>query len=230
MKRLLYATNELCRMIAVSTVTIISVTGMVSTASAQSVDTAAEPVEAWQPGAPISLNAQYVETRIDGIDTNWMELVGSGFRGRWHPDGNWQLNSDIRGVSLGFTQRADGQLQMHLSIYQPSDSLPDLDTPSLLAYAASIPAQFPGKKLVDPQLQFVRPPLGSLFFLDSTYRTVSYQLIPENRPGEPVSILDVIGVLRDGRFARLRFQGTERFIRAIEADLSSEIRAFSLEE
>jgi len=54
-------------------------------------------------------------------------------------------------------------------------------------------------------------------------------LRPANGVGESVYICELIAVLEDGRFARLRFLGTERFVRAIEADLPSELRRFMLD-
>jgi hypothetical protein len=179
--------------------------------------------------AAIPLQASFREERIDGMDTNWLELTGQAFKARWFPGGDWQINSKIRGVSLAFVQRVDFNLQMLLSIYPVLPVLTNLEESSLLAYARSLPGQFPGKVLADPKLRFNQPPLGSLLFLDSDYRSVSYELRPANGVGESVHVYEWIAVLEDGRFARLRFLGTERFIRAIGSDPASELRRFMLD-
>lgn len=196
--------------------------------SGRAVVNAAE-VPALQFPAAIPLQASFLEERVDGMETHWFELTGQAFKARWFPGGDWQINSKMRGLSLAFVQRVDFDLQMLLSIYPALPALPNLEEASLLAYALSLPGQFPGKVLADPKLRFNQPALGSLLFLDSNYRSLSYELRPANGVGESVYVYELVAVLEDGRFARLRFLGTERFIRATEADMAAELRRFMLD-
>ncbi len=186
-------------------------------------------VTPWQPPAPIPLQHEGREERVDAMDTYWVELFGPEFKARWFSGGDWFVSRDDFGASLSFVQRVDRGLQMRLYLYPASGALPDFEESSLLAYAASMPAQFPGWKLADSKLAFDQSKLGGLPLLDVGYRKVGYQLVPENGVAEPLHVCDLLCLLEDGRFFVLRFVGSEAFIRATEADLDAEIRRFMLD-
>lgn len=185
--------------------------------------------EAWPPPAPIALQAESRQERIDGMDTRWLELTGQNFKARWFPGGDWFLSEGQSDASLAFVQRVDPSLQMRLFLYPATGSLPDFDESSLQAYAASIPVQFPGWKLADAPLSFEEAPLGGLLLLDAAYRKVSYQLVPKNGVAPPIHVCELLSILEDGRLFVLRFVGSDRFIRVIEKELSAEIGRFMLE-
>lgn len=189
----------------------------------------AETPAIWQPPTALPLEHQSHRENIDGIDSEWITIVGQNFQARWFPGGDWFINPRYRDASLTFTQRVDGGLQMQLHLYPASSIFSDFSEPSLRAYAASIPAQFPSWRLAAARFSFESPKLGSLLLMDSAYRKVSYSLQPKNGVAEPRHVCDLISILDDGRIFLLRFVGTERFIRAIERDLSSEIGRFMMD-
>lgn len=183
----------------------------------------------WQPYAPLLLQSESHREVIDGIDSEWVTLSGQNFRARWFPGGDWLISSHRQGASLTFSQRVDTDLQMRLYLYPASDALGDFSESSLRAYATSIPAQFPGWRLVDARFSFESAKLGSLLLMDAAYRKVSYNLAPKDGVAESRYVCDLISILGDGRIFVLRFIGNERFIGATERDLSSDLGRFMVD-
>jgi len=184
----------------------------------------------WTPPRAIPLNTEKRSEIFDGMPSSWLSLSAPQLSFRWIPGNDWLLGPGEGESSLTFVKRLDPSLQMQLFLFPEEGSLNDLEAESLKRYASSLPGQYPGMELMVESLRFSRPGIGRPLLLDGSYRKVDYQLGLKADDGPSVHVIDLLTLVEGEHLFVLRFQGSERFIAAIESKLDAEITRFHLEE
>lgn len=182
-------------------------------------------------GAPMPLETRMEEVMKDGIPSTYLKITGRDFLCQWYGlDSSWSLGSNSeRTASLEFVNRSILRLKMELSLYRPNEKLKDLGPNSLSNYQAMCEQKL-GKlgevKLLNPGS--IKPPLGSVPFLNGSYREFYFSLtrIKDNGEQDLVRIIDVLTVTENGLICVLRFTGPAAIIERLKSTIPSELVNF----
>ena len=192
---------------------------------------AATQTFAWQPDSHLKLQIGSDVRLLDSIESTRITLTHQKMSFDWLPSSDWIISENQSPVaSAQFIYRTIPSLKLQLIVYPKNTWLSDMKDESIIEYIESLPIQFPDGTIELTNEGQHTPPIGSVPFLERTFRKVFYTVTKENTETPPLTIYDYWTVTEEGVLVIARYSGEHDRMEKMKSTFERELAQFMLAE
>lgn len=193
--------------------------------------TSSSLLHAWPEGSHINFNIRSETQTSDAIESTFIKLENPIFSLDWIPLSDWTTGRNVnKSASAQFTYRTAPTLTLQLIVYPKDTWLSDTRDASISQYIDSLPAQFPNSTIQITNEGQHKPPVGSVPFLEKTFRKIFYTVTPDKAKKPPFTVHDFWTITEDHMMVIARYQGADSIMINMSSTFERELAQFLLHE
>ncbi len=186
---------------------------------------------AWSKSDHLNFNIQSESKTIDSIENAWISLNSQAISLDWFQLADWVISQNSKkAASAIFVYRTIPTLELQLIVYPKGSWLSDMKDESIRKYIESLPQQFPDSAIQLTNQNQYEPSVGSVPFLEGTFRKVFYTVTPKTPGTSPFMVNDYWTVTRDGILAIARYSGESTIVTNMSSVFERELAQFLIQE